>query len=165
MSLPTILLVPMVLVMGIVVGWLVTWLYFSLQVRRANARIAALETQLSHAPHATSTVANAAMGAAPTAATARPATTVDDLTAVDGIGPKIAGLLNADGITTWRTLSTTDLARLHRILDSAGPRYRSYDPESWPRQAAELMARSSPAPDTAPTAPTTSSTTTMAGAS
>jgi large subunit ribosomal protein L27 len=59
----------------------------------------------------------------------------DDLTAVEGIGPKIAGLCNEAGITTWRELSETPVEKLQEILDAAGPRYRMHNPGTWPQQA------------------------------
>ena len=59
----------------------------------------------------------------------------DDLKKVEGIGPKIEKLLNADGIMTWRQLSEAEIDRLKRILDAAGPRYRIHDPGTWPQQA------------------------------
>ncbi len=62
----------------------------------------------------------------------------DDLRKVDGIGPKIAGLLKDDGITTFASLAKADPARLKEILDAAGPRFRMHDPYSWPKQAALL---------------------------
>ena len=63
----------------------------------------------------------------------------DDLTVVEGIGPKIAELLDAAGIGTWHELARTAPPRLRAVLDEAGPRYRVHDPSSWPRQA-ELLA-------------------------
>lgn len=62
----------------------------------------------------------------------------NDHTVVEGIGPKIAGLLTAAGITSWRALSETDPADLREILGAAGSRYRMHDPADWPRQAALL---------------------------
>jgi predicted flap endonuclease-1-like 5' DNA nuclease len=59
----------------------------------------------------------------------------DDLTKVEGIGPKIAGLLNDDGIWSWKQLSDTTANRIQKVLDAAGPRYRVHDPETWPMQA------------------------------
>ena len=59
----------------------------------------------------------------------------DDLTRIEGIGPKIEGLLNAQGITTWARLADTDVASLQSVLDEAGPRYRIHDPGTWPKQA------------------------------
>ena len=63
---------------------------------------------------------------------------LDDLEVLEGIGPKIAELLMADGITTWRALAGSDAARLQTVLDAAGPRYQVHDPASWPQQAALL---------------------------
>jgi len=63
----------------------------------------------------------------------------DDLKAVEGVGPKIAELLNNGGITTWRKLANTDVATIQGILDAAGSRYKLADPGSWPKQA-ELAA-------------------------
>ena len=63
----------------------------------------------------------------------------DDLKAVEGIGPKIASLLHADGIKTWKALSETSVERIQGVLDDAGPRYKLADPGTWPKQA-ELAA-------------------------
>lgn len=64
----------------------------------------------------------------------------DDLKIVEGIGPKIAELLNNAGITTWQGLSETAVDRLSEILDAAGPAYQIHDPGTWPQQAG-LAAR------------------------
>ena len=60
----------------------------------------------------------------------------DDLTKVEGIGPKIQGLLNNDGIWSWKQLSETSVDSIQKVLDDAGPRYRVHNPKSWPLQAA-----------------------------
>lgn len=59
----------------------------------------------------------------------------DDLKIVEGIGPKIEGLLNAAGINTWAELAAAPVDRLQQILDAAGERYRLAVPNTWPRQA------------------------------
>ncbi len=59
----------------------------------------------------------------------------DDLKKIEGIGPKIEGLLKADGLKTWAALAGAEVDRLKRILDDAGPRYRMHDPGTWPKQA------------------------------
>ncbi len=59
----------------------------------------------------------------------------DDLKAIEGIGPKIAGLLNDAGIKTWEKLSKTTVDKLQSILDNAGKRYALADPGTWPKQA------------------------------
>jgi hypothetical protein len=59
----------------------------------------------------------------------------DDLTKVEGIGPKIKDLLNADGIWSFKQLSEAATSRLQKILDDAGPRYRVHNPKTWAEQA------------------------------
>jgi len=63
----------------------------------------------------------------------------DDLKAVEGIGPKIEGLLKDAGIKNWSALAASEVSRLQDILTSAGDRYRLADPGTWPKQA-ELAA-------------------------
>jgi predicted flap endonuclease-1-like 5' DNA nuclease len=60
----------------------------------------------------------------------------DQLEIIEGIGPKIADLLRAQGVTTFRQLAETSPERLRVILDAAGPAYRIADPGTWPEQAA-----------------------------
>ena len=55
---------------------------------------------------------------------------------IEGIGPKIAELLNADGIFTFKDLANAEVDRLKGILDAAGSRYRMHDPTTWPQQSA-----------------------------
>jgi large subunit ribosomal protein L27 len=62
--------------------------------------------------------------------------TIDDLKVVEGIGPKIEGLLQAAGITSWRGLADANKDFVQGILDEAGPRYRMHDPGTWSKQAA-----------------------------
>ena len=64
----------------------------------------------------------------------------DDLTKIEGIGPKISGLLSKGGISSFKMLSTSQVSRLQKILDAAGPRYQMHNPGSWPRQAALAAA-------------------------
>jgi len=59
----------------------------------------------------------------------------DKLTVVEGIGPKIAGLLNADGIHTFADLAKSKVGTLEKILKAAGPRFSFHKPNSWPKQA------------------------------
>jgi predicted flap endonuclease-1-like 5' DNA nuclease len=59
----------------------------------------------------------------------------DDLTRIEGIGPKIQQLLNDAGILTWGQLATAPVDRLKNILHLAGERFQIHDPTSWPDQA------------------------------
>ena len=64
---------------------------------------------------------------------------LDDLTVVEGIGPKIAELLQAAGISSWWGLATGGVEPVQRVLTDAGARFQMHDPSTWPRQA-ELLA-------------------------
>ena len=57
----------------------------------------------------------------------------DDLEIIEGIGPKIAGLLKAAGITTFAQMADADLARVQEILSAA--KLRLADPTTWAEQA------------------------------
>lgn len=59
----------------------------------------------------------------------------DDLKMVEGIGPKIEGLLQAEGIMTWADLANAPTEKVQAILDAAGPRYRMHNPKTWAKQA------------------------------
>lgn len=59
----------------------------------------------------------------------------DDLKRIEGIGPRIAGILNAAGITTFAALSLTSVERLREILVAAELRGSFGDPTTWPEQA------------------------------
>jgi hypothetical protein len=70
-------------------------------------------------------------GAPPPRAAAPP--TPDDLQCIEGIGPKIAGLLQAAGIMTFSQLAAADVGRLGQIIRDAG--ITIADPSTWPEQA------------------------------
>jgi predicted flap endonuclease-1-like 5' DNA nuclease len=62
-------------------------------------------------------------------------TTPDDLKRIEGIGPKIAGLLNDAGITTFAQLGKATPKKLADVLAAAGARFRLANPGSWQQQA------------------------------
>ena len=57
----------------------------------------------------------------------------DDLKRIEGIGPKIASLLQDAGITTFAQLAATGVEQLREILAAAN--LRIADPTTWPEQA------------------------------
>lgn len=59
----------------------------------------------------------------------------DDLQKIEGVGPKIAELLNIGGIYTYVELAATPVERLRDILAGGGDRFRVHDPTTWPDQA------------------------------
>jgi predicted flap endonuclease-1-like 5' DNA nuclease len=70
---------------------------------------------------------------APAAETAAPPTP-DDLKRIEGIGPKISGLLQTAGITTFAQLAAADVGRLRQILAEANLTALA-DPATWAEQA------------------------------
>ncbi len=57
----------------------------------------------------------------------------DDLKKLEGIGPKVASLLNQNGITTYAQLADTSVEKLDEILDAN--KLQMMHPGSWPQQA------------------------------
>jgi predicted flap endonuclease-1-like 5' DNA nuclease len=64
---------------------------------------------------------------------------VDDLTRIEGIGPKIAAALVASGVGSYRELAGSDVETLRAALRSKGLRFVPSLP-SWPEQARLLAA-------------------------
>ena len=62
-----------------------------------------------------------------------PQAEADDLTKLEGIGPKVQIVLNAAGIKTFDQLGSADVDHLQELLDAAD--YQYMDPGSWPEQA------------------------------
>ena len=57
----------------------------------------------------------------------------DDLKVIEGIGPKIALLLERNGVRTYAQLGQTSIENLQTILKSANLRFAK--PATWPEQA------------------------------
>ena len=59
----------------------------------------------------------------------------DDLKKIEGVGPKIEGLLNEGGFYTFAQVAEGPVEKIQEILDAAGPRYRIHKPATWAKQA------------------------------
>ncbi|GHB53596.1 hypothetical protein GCM10007390_03000 [Persicitalea jodogahamensis] len=59
----------------------------------------------------------------------------DDLTKVEGIGPKIAEVLTEAGLGTFAKVADSTPEAIREILDNAGSQFASHDPATWPQQA------------------------------
>ena len=59
----------------------------------------------------------------------------DDLTIVEGIGPKINELLIDNGIKTFAELAEQTVPQIRAILDKGGARFRIANPATWAKQA------------------------------
>lgn len=68
------------------------------------------------------------------------AAVVDDLTRIEGIGPKIAEVLTKNGVTTFAQLAETDPDKITEMLKASGGRFGMARPATWPQQAALAAA-------------------------
>ena len=60
----------------------------------------------------------------------------DDLELIEGIGPKIAGLLKAAGIDTFDALAKAPVERVQEVLEAGGSKFNLAKPATWAEQAA-----------------------------
>ncbi len=143
--------------LGVFVGWLLNWLLWRLIRKTPPAATSdrAVATPVvapppvikpqppaPMAPLAAAPVVVAPPVAAPpvidlaaAAAAGFRLRSADDLTIVEGIGPKIAELLAERGIRTFAGLAATPVERLASILQDAGAHFRLAVPDTWPEQA------------------------------
>jgi predicted flap endonuclease-1-like 5' DNA nuclease len=73
----------------------------------------------------------------PTAPPTESPKTSDDLTRIEGIGPKVAAVLHDAGIDTYMQLAQSEVEELREILRAVGLAFMN--PTTWPEQA-ELAA-------------------------
>ncbi|MCJ8269222.1 MAG: hypothetical protein MJK04_07435, partial [Psychrosphaera sp.] len=59
----------------------------------------------------------------------------DDLTLIEGIGPKTQDLLGESHIQTFKQLAETPVNDLQAMLDAGGSRFKLCHPDTWPEQA------------------------------
>ncbi|GHB77581.1 hypothetical protein [Persicitalea jodogahamensis] len=138
------------------IGWLLARLLLSGQISGLRASIAERRTEVNDC-QATLAVTTPVGAAAPvvssyaapvapkvtlptesvsTVATVPPIqSAADNLKLIEGIGPKIEELLNADGIRTFAKLAATDSGHLASLLQAAGARFQIHNPKTWPQQA------------------------------
>jgi predicted flap endonuclease-1-like 5' DNA nuclease len=59
----------------------------------------------------------------------------NDLTVIEGIGPKINELFNKAGVASFAQLSKQSVPQMQKILDDGGDAYRLANPSTWAQQA------------------------------
>ena len=59
----------------------------------------------------------------------------DDLTVIEGIGPKINELFKDNGLKTFAQVATATVPQMRAILDKGGARFRIANPSTWAKQA------------------------------
>lgn len=99
-----------------------------------HPKVDAGASELESAPVSPAAVESAAVAAPVETAAPPPVGPPDDLKKVEGIGPKIEGILHAAGITTFSKLAGTSVAALEKIVREDGGIRVAY-PDTWPQQA------------------------------
>jgi len=128
--------------LGLLLGWLLNWLLSKLLRKDPPAAPRAGErSEAIVEPHE----------ALVTAATVPPSRVIDvhaarvagfnlkhgdDLTIIEGIGPKIDELFHANGVNSFAKLARLGVPDMLEILDRGGPHFQLANPGSWAAQAA-----------------------------
>lgn len=63
------------------------------------------------------------------------ATGADDLTKIEGVGPKAAEALAAAGLATFADVAKSTEAKIQKVLDESEGRFGMMKPATWPKQA------------------------------
>jgi predicted flap endonuclease-1-like 5' DNA nuclease len=140
------------IVLGMLLGWMASWMFNRTLRTRVQSPRPTTDGTVRAGTGATIAERVATAGSVTAAPTPAPAVTgpdlaaaaaagfaprhPDDLEIVEGIGPRIAALLRAEGISTWRALAACPPERIREVLDLGGPGFRIADPGTWPEQAA-----------------------------
>jgi predicted flap endonuclease-1-like 5' DNA nuclease len=101
----------------------------------ATPKKATKKTTTKAAPKAASKAAPKAKTTTKKVATKKVAPAKEKLTTIEGVGPKIEGLMKEAGIDTFTKLASAKIETLKEILSNAGPRYKMHDPTTWTQQA------------------------------
>jgi predicted flap endonuclease-1-like 5' DNA nuclease len=59
----------------------------------------------------------------------------DDLTVIEGIGPKINELFKENGLQSFAQVAAATVPQMRAILDKGGARFRIANPSTWAKQA------------------------------
>ena len=134
------------LLAGLILGWLLNRLLCKCCCKATPVAVQHKHTPEAHAKMAdmSAPVAAAPKAAAPTAvvidlAAAKAAgfslKNANDLTVVEGIGPKINELFHNAGIKNFAQLAAASVPQMRKILDDGGSRFRIANPGTWAQQA------------------------------
>lgn len=132
------------LVLGFLLGWLFNWLLSKWLHKDPPAAVRTADESAARE------AAAAQHEALVSAASAPPARVIDvgaaraagfnlkhddDLTIIEGIGPKIDDLFHANGVVSFAQLARLSVPDMLDILERGGPHFQLANPGSWARQA------------------------------
>ena len=98
---------------------------------KATPKPAPVKSEAPAAPAAEAPAAKAPAAPAPST----DSEAKDNLTKIEGIGPKVQELLQGSGIYTFTALAGANADQIKEILAGGGSRYQMMDPTTWPQQA------------------------------
>lgn len=137
-------------VLGVVFGAIASWLVFGSRRGNAPPSAAAVEPPTTPAtatpvitlprveapsPHPDTIASSRMIDVGAARAAGFNLRHADDLTVIDGIGPKIEDQLRANGVESFVKIAGLSADELLDILARGGASFRFANPESWPRQA------------------------------
>ena len=128
-------------IIGLLLGVLIGWLIWGRQARARGERVSELEGQLRERDgqvkrleaHVKASDAEIKELKASLAKMEAAASLPDDLTRIEGIGPKVQKLLQEAGITTMGQLAKASVDKLTEIVHAGG--MAMADPGTWAEQA------------------------------
>ena len=136
------------LLVGLLVGWLLNRCLCkcccktdqsSLNITTSTAEAPASKLVTTPTPDAKSeqvaTIKSVTIDLASAKAAGFAIKSANDLTAIEGIGPKISELFKDNGIKTFADLAKLTAPQMRTILDKGGSRFRIANPETWAEQA------------------------------
>ena len=105
--------------------------------KKAKAATKDADAETKAKPAAKKEAAKTADEKKPEAKKAAPkkSTAKDDLTKIEGIGPKAAEALVAAGLATFADVAKAKVPAIQTILDEADGKFGAMKPDSWPKQA------------------------------
>jgi predicted flap endonuclease-1-like 5' DNA nuclease len=125
--------------LGLLLGWLLNWLLSNWLKKDSDGGGGSGTAKAAYsAPVAAPAAASMRVGGLDIAAAAAAGFSIkgaDDIIIIEGIGPKIKELFNANGVSTFEQVSKMSVAQMSEILDKGGPRFKLANPGSWAEQA------------------------------
>jgi predicted flap endonuclease-1-like 5' DNA nuclease len=126
--------------LGLLLGWLLNWLLSNWLKKDSDGGGGSGTAKTAYsapmaAPAAPVRTLVGGMDIAAAAAAGFSIKGADDIIIIEGIGPKIKELFNANGVNTFEQVSKMSVAEMSTILDKGGARFKLANPGSWAEQA------------------------------
>jgi predicted flap endonuclease-1-like 5' DNA nuclease len=120
--------------LGLLLGWLLNWL-LSKWTRSDDTPTTSYAPAPVAAPVAPQRFMSGGVDVAAAAMAGFSVKGDDDIIIIEGIGPKIAELFKANGVSTFAQIAKMSVPEMSNILDKGGSRFKLANPGSWAQQA------------------------------